>query len=309
MYQILIKINKDYPGFILVINIILSVVIGFASSYIFKFTPELGFLTGLIFAFSLLILQLTLTSRELEKKIYHLDSKIPVALIKEEKLKDAIFQIIDSAQTALNHYPNANNDIKQVDSLFRESVFINLESCLNVMKRISAGSLRIVHYENPDFWSKLINCTSKSFFTTNVTKKIGGSYGRKDEPETIFIQSEAVKRIKSNSGSFIRLFVIESDEPEQNLINIFISQKNVGIDVRYIKRELFDEIGSKNIGFDKIGSSDFSIIDDQFLYLTLLEKSSGISTVELSNDQLRIKDAKILEKVLLNVSSKFEPTK
>jgi hypothetical protein len=308
MYQTLIKINKDYPGFILVVNIILSIVLGFASSYIFKFTPELGFLTGLLFAFSLSILQLTLTSRELEQKIYHLDSKIQVELIKEEKLKKAILQIIDAAQTTLNHYPNDYNKLTQVDSLFRESVFINLESCLNVLKRISAGSLRIVHYENPDFWTKLINCTSNSFFTTNVTNKIGGSYGRKDDPETIFIQSEAVKRIKSKSGSFIRLFVIESEEPEQNLINIFTSQKNAGIDVRYIKRELFDEIGDKNSGFDKIGSSDFSIIDDKFLYLTLLEKSSGISTVELSNDQLRIKDAKIIEKMLLNVSRKFELT-
>lgn len=307
MFKVIAKFSREYPGFVFIMNMVLSASLAFAKSYLFKLTPESAFSSAILFALLLSVAQLCLSLRDIETKIFSLESKISLVSIEDAKLMEIMLELVGSAQKALSLYQSHTSEAHGVAIIFRDNVYSSLQSCINEMKLISSGNLRIIHEEKPTLWYDIINNISTSYFTTNVTREPNGSFGRMNNSEVMAVQSEAVKRIHANNGSaFVRLFITETDDLDEALTDILRMQKTIGIDVRIMKRDKFNALGFK--WFKKIGTPDFAIIDDQYLYLTHLENETQISHVEITNDKIRLSDAHIFTQILISSSKRFLST-
>ena len=101
-------------------------------------------------------------------------------------------------------------------------------------------------------------------------------------------QEETINRIKP--GKFERLFIYDSEDELEELSELLSEQRNIGVDVKIISKKIYDGIASKQGWFQRIGSADFSIIDNEYLYVSYLD-NGNVSHIEMVRDGVRLKDA------------------
>jgi cellulose biosynthesis protein BcsQ len=130
------------------------------------------------------------------------------------------------------------------------------------------------------FWSTELWIRASNYIWTTNVAGVGQSFGRRLDLPAITRQGETVKR----GVPVTRVFVLEDYEEDESRItlqNIIEAQFKAGISVHVIQRWKFDEI--KSDVEDTLGSDDFMIVDDQFIYVTerkKIDSTAGVSAAK-----------------------------
>lgn len=184
--------------------------------------------------------------------------------LKYEELGPKVIQICRSySLIALT----AENSTDRWGSIWRQYARDVLEKTQTSLEKLARQQLPDGFTStNQGFWTtELWQRAAVSVWTTNVAT-VGQSFGRNLNPQTIAAQGAAVKR----GVSITRVFVLEPDETPESfaeLRRIMEAQINVGIRVFVISRTRFDL--AKGDVDQCLGSDDFMLVDDQFIYVTI----------------------------------------
>lgn len=291
MLNQLLKLNKDYPAFLLLLNIVITLLTGFVAAYFLKLPGTDSFVISVVIALTLSVLQLTLSNRNIEKNMEEIGNKFPVILTKEklsydERLSDSILNISHKSIEIIDSFSSSGRE-HCIENIYLNEVYKTVNDCENKLDQIKNGVIRVITAETRDFWSKMIQNVNSSFFTTNYSM-FNGSFGRINSEALLEIQKQTINRI--GKGKFERLFVFDTEDEFVKLKDLIEAQKNIGINVRAINRSEYKRVAGNQGWIQRVGSADFSIIDNKYLYVTHLE-NGNVSHIEMIKDDVRLKDA------------------
>lgn len=137
-----------------------------------------------------------------------------------------------------------------------------------------------------EFWrDSVFGRARESVWTTNVAKP-GANMGGAPDRQLLAAQEAAIQR--DPSVRVTRLFVYDpgmsSEEAEQRRI-LMRRQIEIDINVLVITHADFRTKSDAENAYRRIGSDDFMIIDDQFLYLTIPDETDEIEATLLNGRQ------------------------
>ncbi|MDH3324727.1 MAG: hypothetical protein OEL89_03755 [Candidatus Peregrinibacteria bacterium] len=249
-----------------------------------------SFVISVIVALTLSVLQLSLSTQNIEKEVGKLEKQLPFNLSNERlssnnKLRESILNISNRSIEIISSKSFSGNRVC-IDNIYINEVYKTVTDCENKLEQINNGMIRVITEETREFWSQMIMNVSSSFFTTNYSM-FNGSYGRINSSPLLELQKETINRI---NGKYERLFIYESEEELKELSELLTAQRDIGIEVKVISREQYNSVARKKNWFQRIGSPDFSIIDNEYLYVSYLD-DGNISHIELIRDVVRLKDA------------------
>ncbi len=131
-----------------------------------------------------------------------------------------------------------------------------------------------------EFWlNSVFGRATTSIWTTNVAKP-GANMGGALDRNLLDAQDVAIKRGVSVTRLFVYSPEMGSDEAEHRRM-LIRRQIDIGIDVRVITHADFRIKADAENATRRIGSDDFMIIDDEYLYLTFPDENDDIEAILL----------------------------
>jgi len=297
------------------LSIILAVITGYASSYLPSSGPKDAFLFGII-TFTLssiaqLIWEFDKLSGNLSSSFLEADKKLSLnstflEISANPQLRSAIEKIALYALKglALHHYNNSDSGVYKI---FRNEVFRHLLDCESSVKNASLGVIRIPREMSNVFWLRVIASIEHSYRTTNLITSFSDSFGQKSEKAFLDIQQKISNKV--GKENFRRIFIYETEELLQSKADLLNRQCDAGLSVKALSLESYNRLGQEQWS-SKIGCSDFAIIDDEFVYITVVDDTTRKSTyVELTNDPVRLEAARILFELIDDNCDDYSSTK
>jgi hypothetical protein len=83
-------------------------------------------------------------------------------------------------------------------------------------------------------------------------------------------------KIKVNRATIRRVFIVDDEDEVKTLRNVILRQKEMGIHVKYIFKKEIEATSMLRIAADTLESLDFDIIDQKYVWLTLLDTNRKI---------------------------------
>jgi hypothetical protein len=147
---------------------------------------------------------------------------------------------------------------------------------------------RLAHYEfipfdqqraHEFYYEVIMPNVTTSMWTTNLAQ-FGGNFGRRRDPELLRAQGEAVR----DGVQMTRVFVYhKKDEGLAKLRELMRQQVEQGVMVRVIEEHDFNE--RAHLAKEKFDTMDFMILDDKYLYLTIMDATgNGIARTKFKYD-------------------------
>lgn len=135
-----------------------------------------------------------------------------------------------------------------------------------------------------DFWlNSVFGQATRSVWTTNFARP-GGNMGGVPDPHLLAAQAAAHR----GGVEITRLFVYEpemSEREAEQRRRVMRGQVDIGIQVLVIAKSEFETKANAKNATKRIGSNDFMIIDDAFVYLTFPDESDEIEAALLNGRQ------------------------
>ncbi len=178
--------------------------------------------------------------------------------------------------------------------------FENLVELSTRLNRIARGEIPMTSPEDGrNFWKNVIMEQAASVKATNIAS-FGANFGRRSDSVLLDAQRKAI----GSGVSITRVFICRlrggegTSKEHTHLRSLMEEQIEAGIKVYVISEE---EFYTRKRGLvDRIGGSDFMILDEKYLYLTKYDDSgSEITGTEFLKDPFRVSQAMMLFKVIL----------
>jgi hypothetical protein len=83
-------------------------------------------------------------------------------------------------------------------------------------------------------------------------------------------------KIKVNRATIRRVFIVDDEDEVKTLRNVMSRQKEVGVHVKYIFKKKIEATSILKSAADTLESLDFDIIDQKYVWLTLLDMNRKI---------------------------------
>ncbi len=254
----------------------------------------LGFLSFL----SLSLAQLTFITSSFKNEATIITSEIRERVLVDAEFKalnldSYLLELVREIAHISGNIINTSNR-KTVDSLGLRSLFDSqavetLEFCLQNLKYLFNGNLRFKKELSDIRWKEIMEALHTSYFTTNVLGN-PDSLGQKDLLAYIEVQKRAIER----GCQIERIFIYQDEEELQQYNKVIEEQKKIGILVKVISLNDYDN-GEQKYLSEIIGCSDFAIIDGEYVYITVTDNSfSRTKYIEVTNNKERLKAAKSL---------------
>lgn len=285
---------------VFLISILISIILGFVTSFFFTLTPFQSFVAGLLSLIAFTLLQLSTYALESlnrasdhHERLIQMESLIGFdshlkQLDNDPFLKTQVVNLVRNANHTVSSLLNQQTG-SALDRLFTEELLREVTHCGQTLEQLQNGTLRVVGDEAHMLWSKVLKATETSFFTTNIFRFRGVLLGSRDSQHLLEIQNELAQRLGPKQVE--RLFVYEPDD-EPKVDKIIRSQRSIGIEAWKVSRAQFDRLSADGNWVEKIGSEDFSIVDDRFLYLTTIDFRTGrVLYVDLYRGGVRLSAA------------------
>ena len=276
------KAVSEYPDIVLYLSFILSITTAVISSWLLKATSVESFTVAMLVLLTSLVLKLTIQTNSLHaenKQLANNTSLISTHLEikKASNSPDIDLEVSNRLHELIKSTADATNSINKESQSRIEHIYINtinkqLIQAKEALEQIQSGTLRIIGDEAHTLWRDVVKATQTSFFTTNIFRYQEVLLGSRNTEHSLNVQKEVVERLEK--GKFERLFVYD-DEMETEVTKIMNKQNGMGIHAWSLKREQFIQHSAGGNWTDKIGSEDFTIIDEQFLYVTVIEEKTG----------------------------------
>lgn len=126
-----------------------------------------------------------------------------------------------------------------------------------------------------EFWlESIFGRVSTSVWTTNVATP-GANMGGSPDRHLLEAQASAIRRGVAVTRVFVYNPSMSSDEAAQRR-NLMRRQIEIGIDVRVITEQDFRTKSDAENARKRIGSDDFMVIDNEFVYLTTPDETDNI---------------------------------
>ncbi len=296
------KTFSEQPALIAIINILVSIITGLIFNFGIKIQPFEAFALSLLLLFSLSIIQLIMTIYSIRQEQLNYFNSLPIhiniqKLSLNEDVKSHISGIILHSIECLNKYSALNKETS-INDLFSERVILETKNCHDNLMSLYNGYMSVISSTQSDkLWKVVISKIAKNFFTTNISY-FDGLLGKEIDQNLLNLQGKTCQKIP---GEFVRIFVYKDKVQLLTLSKIIKAQTEVGIVIGCISKTEFDFISDENGFVLEIMSPDFSIIDNNFLYVTHIDNKSGkVARVEISTNAKRLKAAKTFSDTLMN---------
>jgi len=283
---------QDHPIIVAIINIVVSILTSLFFVEFEVFDAERSILSSIIILFSLMLIQaiaaiysikhnqeLIISNSYIDRELGELDFDLDI--------KKQIFELIRSSKECIKTYNTRNNS--GIDAIFYGKTLKEISRCVDSINTIEAGAVHeLSSTESDKMWKKMISKIENNFFTTNFPI-YSGLLGKSTDSSLLDLQKKTINSIR---GRFVRLFVYEDEKELSDLNDVMKMQREIGVKVGVISLFKFNEISTENFSVDKITQRDFSVIDQEYLYLTSLDATGKkVSKVELTTDSLKLKEA------------------
>lgn len=284
----IIRIGSSYPEFVTVVNILISVIAGMLCDILLELDSKDSFTMGVISMVALSLIQLSLYSLGLEKKIESQTERISdLTDLMESKLKEfkeimhidatinkhcdtpaireGIVSMATEADKAMQSLNNAEN-VSALDALYEEQIGEILTSGKEKLQQLKGGVIRVFGNDSNRLWEQMIQNTERKFFTTNLSLIFNDNLmGAKTNKHLLALQEKVVNRI--GGKNFERVFIYNDKVDKNALKNVLKSQSEIGITVRLLEDKHFKELSATHNFIEQIGCADFAVIDDNYLFL------------------------------------------
>lgn len=218
------------------------------------------------------------------------------------QLKDALERISTLSLKAVSLHQHNNSD-SGIYKIFRNQTFQYLSDCESNVKNASLGVIRIQKEMSNVFWIEIINNIQRSYKTTNIINEFSDSFGQKKEKAFLDAQKKMCEKIGSNNVK--RIFIYETEQQIENRKTLLKKQQEIGVYVKTLSLDNYNQLGQEHWS-SIIGCSDFAIIDDEFVYITVVDDTTKKSAfVQLTNEQVKLDAAKKLFKLIDDNCEKY----
>jgi hypothetical protein len=83
-------------------------------------------------------------------------------------------------------------------------------------------------------------------------------------------------KIKVNKANIRRVFIVDDEDEVKTLRDVMLRQKEVGVHVRYVFKKKIETTSMLRTAADTLETLDFDIIDNKYVWLTMLDASRKI---------------------------------
>ncbi len=180
---------------------------------------------------------------------------------------ETIAEVIKSLQT-----PIRNN----LDSYFNTLLLSQLNRSF---QKSEINKIRIPASEGHSFWLRLFPYVEASYQATTFTPYSEG-WERGFSDKSMLLHKEKI----ANGVHITRIFIVKDPTEFQELKRVMQSQKEIGIQVRYIELATLNQLSVTSQNIKKFGTFDYAILDNTHVFKVYLDRNRKWTELELSND-------------------------
>ncbi|MEO1429612.1 MAG: hypothetical protein AAFV71_11205 [Cyanobacteria bacterium J06633_8] len=255
-----------------------------------------SFLVGLILFIALSLLQQLYSLASLNKR---LDRLLIAEEFKGLKINSDIYYLIkDLSNASIEALDNKKynkvqirNDTDGLSALFCNQVFEELSKCLSKIQDLADGNLVFNKELGRLNWRKVMTALKHTYKTTNILSN-KDTFGRNGKGTTFYNLQE--KAIKDRKCDIERIFIYKDWDELKESQELIRDQIEAGIKVRIISMDEYDNEENMILS-ERLGCSDFAIIDDNYVYTTSADTSLRKTTyIRITSNKEKLRTAREL---------------